>query len=74
MRWVVPILGTKNAFRSLILKHVKERGDLGYLDIDVRTLLNWTLNVFFYMDWINLMQDKAQWRAVVNTVMNIRAP
>jgi hypothetical protein len=24
------------------------------------------------MDWINLVQDKDQWRAVVNTVMNIR--
>jgi hypothetical protein len=22
------------------------------------------------MDWINLAQDRAQWRAVVNTVMN----
>jgi hypothetical protein len=25
------------------------------------------------MDWINLAQDKDQWRAVVNTVMNLRA-
>jgi len=26
------------------------------------------------MDWINLAQDKNQWQALVNTVMNLRAP
>jgi hypothetical protein len=25
------------------------------------------------MDWIDLAQDKDQWRALVNTVMNLRA-
>jgi hypothetical protein len=26
------------------------------------------------MDWIDLAQDREQWRALVNTIMNVRVP
>jgi hypothetical protein len=42
----------------------------------------WVDNITIYlreigwdgMDWIDLTQDWDQWRAVVNTVMNLRIP
>jgi hypothetical protein len=29
---------------------------------------------WYGIDWIDLAQDRDQWRAVVNTVMNLRVP
>jgi hypothetical protein len=29
---------------------------------------------WFGMDWIDLAQDRGQWRALVNTVMNFQVP
>jgi hypothetical protein len=27
-----------------------------------------------FMDWINLVRNKDEWRALVNTIMNIQVP
>jgi hypothetical protein len=66
LRWVghVARMGEKrNAYRILVGKPEGKR-PLG------RPRRRWVNN----MDWIDLAQDSNQWRALVNTVMNLRVP
>jgi hypothetical protein len=51
--------------------HNATRGQRRWVDnikIDLRDI------VWDSMDWIDLAQDRDQWRALVNTVMNLRVP
>jgi hypothetical protein len=65
----------KNAYRILVGKP-EEKRPLGRprrrwvnnIKIDLRKI-GWD-----GMDWIDLVQDKDQWRALVNKVMNLRVP
>jgi hypothetical protein len=43
-------------------------------DVGGWTILKWILREVGWdgMDWIGLAQDRDQWRALVNTVMNLR--
>jgi hypothetical protein len=66
---------TRNAYRILVGKPDGKR-PLG------RPRCRWVDNVkldlgeigWGGMDWINLAQDRDQWRALVNMVMNLRVP
>jgi hypothetical protein len=65
----------RNAYRILVGKPEGKR-PLG------RPRLRWEDNIrmdlreigWGGMDWIDLAQDRDQWRALVNTVMNLRVP
>jgi hypothetical protein len=78
MRWaghVARIRGKRNAYRILVGKPEGKR-PLG------RPRCKWEDNIrmdlrergWCGMDWIDQAQDRDQWRALVNTVMNLRVP
>jgi hypothetical protein len=65
----------RNAYRILVGKP-EGRRSLGRprrrwvdnIEIDLREI-GWD-----GVDWVNMAQDRDQWRALVNTVMNLRVP
>jgi hypothetical protein len=64
----------RGAYRALVGKpegrnHLEDPGVDGRIRLK-GILENWDGG----MDWIDLAQDRKKWRAVVNTVMNIRVP
>jgi hypothetical protein len=71
---------TRNAYRVLVGKP-EGRRPLGRprhrwvynIKIDFREI-GWDGMVWYGMDWIDLAQEMDQWRALVNTVMNLRVP
>jgi hypothetical protein len=66
---------TRNAYRILVGKPEGKR-PLG------RPRLRWVDNIkidlreteWDCVDWIDMAKDRGQWRALVNTVMNLRVP
>jgi hypothetical protein len=59
----------------IILVGKPERTDHSeYRGVDGRIILKWVLGElgWEHMEWIHLAQDTAQWRAVVNTVVNFQ--
>jgi hypothetical protein len=78
MRWAGPVtrMGeNRNAFRIFVVmpegKRPLERPRRRWVDnikMDLREI-GWNS-----MDWIDLAQNRDEWRALVNTVMNLRVP
>jgi len=64
----------RNSYSILVRKSEAKRHS-GELAVDWRIILEWILGKIGWevVDWMHLTQDRDQWRAVVNTVMNIRA-
>jgi hypothetical protein len=65
----------RNSYRILVGKPEEKRPLgrarrrwVGSIKIDLREI-GWD-----GMDWIDLAQDRDQWRTLVNTVMNLRVP
>jgi hypothetical protein len=53
---------------------LKESDCLGNLAVDGRIKVDINDIGWDTIDWIYLSQDRDNWRAVVNTVMNLRVP
>jgi hypothetical protein len=56
---------------------IQKEGDHGEdQDVGGWTILKWILDRmgWYGLDWIDLAQDRDQWRALVNAVMNLRVP
>jgi hypothetical protein len=51
-----------------------ERDQLGNQGIDGRIILNRFRKLLGGMDWIDLVQDRDRWRALLNAIMNLRVP
>jgi hypothetical protein len=52
----------------------KERVHWEDLDVGGWIILNLREIAWDDMDWIDLAQDRDQWKALINTVMNVRVP
>jgi hypothetical protein len=77
MRWaghVARMVDRKGVYRVILLENPRERDHLEDPGVGGRIILRWIFRklVRGVMDWIDLAQDRDRWRALVNTVMNIR--
>lgn len=58
---------------ELLMGESEGKNHLPDLGVDGRIMLKWILNNQGVV-WIETAQDRAQWRAFVNTVVDLRVP
>jgi hypothetical protein len=79
MRWAGHVARTgekRNVYRLLLVEKTKGNRPLGrprhrWIDNNKIDLLEIGLSV---VGWIDLAQDRYRWKALVNSVMNLRGP
>jgi hypothetical protein len=75
MRWAehTALTGEDKRIQNFVKKTGRKEKTKKNLDINETILLKWGLKTvrWYNMDWIVLIQDRDQWRAVVNTAMNV---
>jgi hypothetical protein len=61
--------GKKSSYKALVrLKYWENPSVFGYNKINLKRIKHDSV------DWIDLAQNRSKWRAVVDTVMNLRIP
>jgi len=78
MRWAghVAHMGKRRGVYRVWWVNLRERDRLGDQGVDGRIILRWIFRKWHVegMDWIELVQDRDRWRALVNAVINLRVP
>jgi hypothetical protein len=61
---------------KFLLQYLKGRNHFEDKDVYGRITLKWILRNWMgvCVDWMHLALDREEWRALVNTVMNLRYP
>jgi hypothetical protein len=60
--------------RGIHIGYSWERDHWEDRDVNGWTILGWILGRWDGVDWIDIAQNRDQWRALVNTIMNLRVP